>query len=126
MRLRWPWQSVQIADQIERRRVDTEERLRDLQAKYDTLLAAHLAYLTPTRTSVAGSPEAMPDPAVRRPPSPVSVAIKELAQGDGRLATYFRKRANDLRGEFPGMSEEGIASLLGRWETSEPPTEGQT
>lgn len=121
--MRWPWQSREVANQIERRRVDVEERLRDLQAKYDALLKSHLAYLTPTTTTANGAvPSALPrEP---RPKSAIAAAIKQEAQGDGRLAAYLHKRARELKAEHPMMSDEGIALLLSTWESTEvPPSE---
>lgn len=116
-----PWQSREVANQIERRRVETEERLRDLQTKYDALLASHLAYLSPTQTTANGAVPAE-RPLEPRPKSVIAAAIKQEAQGDGRLASYLHKRARELKAEHPGMSDDGIALMLGQWQTTEPPS----
>ena len=51
-----------------------------------------------------------------------AAAIRQMAQGDTRLAEYLHKRKRELRREHPTMSDEGIVELLSVWETTEEAT----
>ena len=78
--------------------------------------------MTQIEDLTAPKPEPVaPEPPVRqeREPSIVAATIRELSRGDTRVAGYFHARKRELRAEHPNMTEDGIAALLGKWETSE-------
>ena len=83
----------------------------DFQAKINALTAPKPEPITPD-----------PVAAVSRDLNVISLAIREVAQGDTRLAQYLHARKRELRKEHPHMSDEGIADLLMTFETTEDAT----
>jgi len=120
---RWPWQSVQVADVIERRRVgeamlherevaDLRQALAEERQRFAELLALHLTPPTPTVTTMSGVVELAP-----RQKDPIAEKIHAESGGDPRIAAHFRKLASDLRKD--GKSTEEILEAIG-WTTKEP------
>ena len=71
--------------------------------------------------AIAPKPEQKQEPFVPTPrePSVIAMAIRQVAQGDTRLAAYLHARKRELKAEHPRMSDEGIAELLMTFETTE-------
>lgn len=123
MKWRWPWQSVQVADLVERRRVGehelAEKRIADLKATiakqdadYTQLFGEYVAL---TRPPVVVKHENGTGPA--KPRSAVAEAIRRESAGDPGLAGYLVKRAAELKAE--GKTPEEIAEALSKWDSSE-------
>lgn len=90
-----------------------EQLFSDMTERFEHMLALYEKATTPKE--VASAPQVPLD----REPSLVAQTIRELAQGDTRLSAYLHAEKRRLRSEHPRMSDEGIASLLSKFETSE-------
>ena len=61
----------------------------------------------------------VPQTPAEKDQSIIALTIRELAQGDTRMAQYLHQRKRELKAEHPRMSDDGIAALLAKFETSE-------
>lgn len=108
--MKWPWLSREAHEAV--------VKAKDEQI---ALLTAMLAKPEPPAVAPVEAADE-PVPAVRlspREPNVIQQTIRDLAQGDTRMATYLHQRKRELKAEHPRMSDEGIAELLSVWETSE-------
>lgn len=115
--MRWPWQSVTVADVVERRRVGEatrfEAQIADLKAalaladtRYDDLLDKYHA--------LRGGGAAIP--AVLSEPSVVDEAIDEMARRFGN-STRLRRVLQDYarKAKLKGTDDEAIAAGIRDW-----------
>ena len=139
--MKLPWQSREIANQIERRRVDTAEQLArrtaecaewsrlcadatnrydEMVRNYHALLDKYVALATRPlpQTIITREHEPLPE-APARELSVIDAVIRLEAKGDHRLARYFRARAKRLKDDHPHWTDQQVATELSRWETAE-------
>lgn len=89
--------------------------------QYEAVIGHYTLLLTHQLSSamVPIAPDPFPPPAVTPPrqEDPIAECIRGLAQGDAQLASYFRKRAQELKAE--GKGGQDIVTELNRWQSSE-------
>lgn len=112
VRVRWPWVSRELYEQIEAAWLHTRDDCWNLQTRYDALLEKYHAL------KVQGAvPEKQSEPVIAKEPSPLDYAIAEKAGSNHRLRLYLTGYA--AREKASNVDEATIISRISNWNADE-------
>lgn len=117
--MKLPWISREAHEAVlaekEARIQDGKDALAQANATADHWRTLYEEAIRP-KVEILSPPTATLSP---KEPNIVLQTIRELAQGDQRMAGYLHKRKRELRREHPNISDDMLCVELQRWETSD-------